>query len=174
MKKLAPLTLILAFAFASCSSETDSAPASEPTETETTADAATNQPASLGHRTASQADEDYYMEIFDDGEVAPDLSEEEHLYTGYRICEHLLHDEILAPDERDELDAAGIEREVTPVDVDTVVETKQYLVDRISTRLSASDRDVMIFAAAWSLCPAVQDELTDEAKEVRPFSFHDY
>lgn len=171
MKRFAPLTLIAtaSLVLAGCAGDTDAPP--EPAET--TADTTTGQPASLGHQTAPPEDEAHYMTIFEDGEVAPDLSEEEHLYTGYRICEHLLHGEILPPTERDEIDAAGIEREVLPVEVDTVVETKQYLVERIGSRLDTTDRDVMIFAAAWSLCPTVQDQLTEEAKEVRPFSLHD-
>lgn len=170
MKRLAPLTLILGLVLTACggdtSEETSQSDSDESSQGSTSRTVRTPDPP-------SQSDEEHYMMLFEDGEVASGLSEEEHLYTGYRICEYLLHDEILSPDERDAVEAAGIEREVTPVEVATVNGVDEYLIERLGTALTATDREVMIFAAAWSLCPEVQGQLTDEAKEVPPFSYYD-
>jgi len=191
MKRLAPLTLSFALVLTACSGDT--AEDASQSDSEASSQGSTNRTVrtpdpeeSIFDPTAedglyeapnpeppNQPDEEYYVSLFEDGEIAPGLSEEEQLYTGYRICEYLLHDEILSPDERDAVEAAGIERELTPVDVETIVGIKEYLIERLDTALTATDRDVMIFASAWALCPEVQDQLTDKAKEVAPFSYYD-
>jgi len=191
MKRLAPLILIMGLVLTACgggtSEETSQAETEESSQGSTNRSVRTPDPEeSIFDPTAedglyeapdpdfpSQPDEEHYMMLFEDGDIASGLSQDQHLYTGYRICEYLLHDEILSPDERDAVEAAGIEREVTPVDVETIVGIKEYLIERLDTALTATDRDVMIFASAWALCPEVQDQLTDKAKEVAPFSYYD-
>jgi hypothetical protein len=191
MKRLALLTLGLALVLTACGGDTaeDASPADSEASSQGSSNRSVRTPdpeesifdptvedglyEAPNPKPPSQPDEEYYMSLFEDGDVAPGLSEEEQLYTEYRICEYLLHDEILSPDERDAVEAAGIEREVTPVEVETIVGIKEYLIERLDTALTATDRDVIIFASAWSLCPEVQDQLTDKAKEVAPFSYYD-